>query len=379
VSAVAQSTRRLVEHRPGHRVISLYLDLDPERFATAPARASQIRSLIDDAARRIDRADELGHEERVSLRADLKRIDTYLNSREPPFQGARALAVFCSGRDDLFEVVQLPRTTEPRVVIEGTPYIEPLVAATTQRRWGVILVNRRIARLLTGSTTALSEHDQIKDEAHGQHDQGGFSQANYERSVEKDADDHLRRAAELVHRCWRREPFDRLGIGGPAEIAARLEGMLHEELRAFLTSGRVEVDVATATADQVRAALEKLAEEDDKRVEREALDRLAAGIGTGGRATGGPEDTVTALNERRVGTLLLEERSDQPAARCPSCGLLVLQGDGRCPIDGTKLEHIEHLREAAVEAAVAQDADVMVIRHYPDLGPFQGIGALLRF
>jgi hypothetical protein len=32
-----------------------------------------------------------------------------------------------------------------------------------------------------------------------------------------------------------------------------------------------------------------------------------------------------------------------------------------------------------VEAAVAQDADVMVISHYPDLGPFRGIGALLRF
>jgi peptide chain release factor subunit 1 len=206
VSAVAQSTRRLAEHRPGHRVISLYLDLDPERFATAPARASQIRSLIDDAARRIDRTDVVGHEERVSLRADLKRIDAYLSSREPPFQGARALAVFCSSRDDLFEVVQLPRTTEGQVVIEGTPYIEPLVAATAQRRWGVLLVNRRTARLLTGATTTLREHDRLADDVHGQHERGGYSQANYERSVEKDTDNHLRRAAELVHRCWRGRP-----------------------------------------------------------------------------------------------------------------------------------------------------------------------------
>lgn len=379
MSAVAHSTRRLAEHRPGHRVISLYLDLDPERFATAPARSSQIRSLVDDAARRIDRADQLGHDERVSLRADLKRIDAYLSSREPPFQGARALAVFCSSRDDLFEVVQLPRTTEGRVVIEDTPYIEPLVAATSRRRWGVILVNRRVARLLTGSTASLNEDDHLTDDVHGQHEQGGFSQANYERSVEKEADDHLRRAADLVHRRWRREPFDRLAIGGPPEVASRLAGMLHEELRACLASGRVEVDVASASGDQVRAALEKLAEADDKQVERDALDRLAAGIGSGRRATGGPEDTVTALNERRVGTLLLEERFDRPAARCPSCGLLVLDGNARCPIDGTELEEIEHLREAAVEAAVAQDADVMIVRHYPDLGPFQGIGALLRF
>jgi peptide chain release factor subunit 1 len=379
VSAVAQSIRRLAEYRAGHRVISLYLDLDPERFATAPARASQIRSLVDDAARRIDRADEVGHDERVSLRADLKRIDAYLSSREPPFQGARALAVFCSGRDDLFEVVQLPRTTEGRVVIEATPYIEPLVAATAQRRWGVILINRRTARLMTGSTVALSEQNQLTDNVHGQHEQGGYSQANYERSVEKDTDDHLRAAAELVHRCWRREPFDRLAVGGPGEIAARMEGMLNEELRAVLVSERVDVDVATATVDQVRVALEKLAEADDKRVERETLDRLAAGIGTGRAAAGGPQETVAALNERRVGTLLLEARFDHPAARCPSCGLLVIEGDHRCPIDGTELEQIDHLREAAVEAAIAQDADVMVVTHYPDLGPFQGIAALLRF
>jgi peptide chain release factor subunit 1 len=369
----------LAEHRAGHRVISLYLDLDPERFATASARASQIRSLIDDAARRIDRAKVIDHQERVSLRADLKRIDTYLSSREPPFQGARALAVFCSSRDDLFEVVQLPRTTEGRVVIEGTPYIEPLVAATAQRRWAVLLVNRRTARLFTGSTATLSEHQHVTDDVHGQHEQGGFSQANYERSVEKDTDDHLRRAAELMHQSWRSEPFDCLAIGGPAEIAARMEGMLPEELRASLAGGRVEVDVATATEDQVRDALGELAEADDKRVERDALDRLGAGIGTGGRARGGPADTVEALNERRVETLLLEPRFDQPAARCPSCGLIVLDGDDRCPIDATGLEQIDHLREAAVEAAVAQDADVMVVSHYPDLGPFRGIAALLRF
>jgi peptide subunit release factor 1 (eRF1) len=129
----------------------------------------------------------------------------------------------------------------------------------------------------------------------------------------------------------------------------------------------------------VRAAVARLVADDEKRSERDTLDRLAAGIGAGGRATGGPTDMVQALNERRVGTLLLEQRFDGPAARCPSGGLLLLDGDRRCSVDGTPLEDVEHLREAAVKAAVAQDADVIVVNHYPDLGPFQGIGALLRF
>jgi peptide subunit release factor 1 (eRF1) len=119
--------------------------------------------------------------------------------------------------------------------------------------------------------------------------------------------------------------------------------------------------------------------EDEKRREREALDRMAAGIGSGGRATGGPEDTIEALNERRVETLLLEPGFERRAYRCTSCGLLLLEADERCPADGAELEELEHLREAAVESALAQDAMVMVVRSYPDLGPFQGIGALLRF
>ena len=46
-SVAAESARRLIEHRTGHPIISLYLDLDPEHFATPPARSAQIRSLID--------------------------------------------------------------------------------------------------------------------------------------------------------------------------------------------------------------------------------------------------------------------------------------------------------------------------------------------
>ena len=39
---------------------------------------------------------------------------------------------------------------------------------------------------------------------------------------------------------------------------------------------------------------------------------------------------------------------------------------------------MEHLREAVVEAALAQDAEIMAVRHFPDLGPFQGLASQLR-
>jgi hypothetical protein len=381
VSVAADPARRLIEHRTGHPVISLYLDLDPERFATAPARSAQIRSLIDQAARELDATNGLSHDERVTLRADLKRVDGYLNSREPPFQGAHALGVFCSGHDDLFEVVQLPRPTPGRVVIGRSPYVEPLVATIQQRRWLVALVSRGAGRVLGGPVDRLEEHANFDEYVHGQHQQGGWSQARYERSVEKDTDDHLRRVAEGVNLRFREERFHRVALGGPVEIVPRLEAHLSAEVKACLASGRIEVDLSSSGDDEIRAALAKLVLDDEKQCEREALDRLAAGVGSGGRGVGGPEGTLEALNERRVQTLLLEPGFDRRGTRCQSCGLLMLAepGGGRCPADGGPLEELEHVREAAIESALAQGGDVMVVRHHPDLGPFQGIGAILRF
>jgi hypothetical protein len=377
--AAADPTRRVIEHRTGHPIISLYLDLDPERFATPPARAAQIRSLIDQATRELDAANGLSHDELIGLRNDLQRIDGYLSSREPPFQGAGALGVFCAGQDDLFEVIQLPRPTPGRVVIGRSAFVEPLVALMQQRRWLVALVSRNVGRVLGGPVDRLEEHANFDEYVHGQHDQGGWSQARYERSYEKDTDDHLRRVAEAVNQRWRSERFHRVALGGPVEIVPRIESQLAPEVRANLAPGRIEVDLSSANDDELRSALSKLVVEDEKQLEREALDRLAAGVGSGGRGVGGPEHTLEALNERRVQTLLLEPGFDRRGARCVSCGMLLLESDGRCPADGGPLQPLEHLREGVIEAALAQGADVMVIREYPDLGPLQGIGAILRF
>lgn len=377
-SAGARQVRRLTDYRTGHPVISLYMDLRPE-FAIRPKRATEIRSLLDEAHREVEAQDGLSHDDRMTLRADLQRIEAFLSSPEAPYQGARALAVFCSGQDDLFEVVQLLRPTERCVVIGPSPFVEPLVEALEERRWLVALVSRRDGRVLEGPADALEEQARLEDFVHGQHDQGGWSQARYERSIEKDAEDHLRRVAEAVNQRWRTERFHRLAVGGPPEIVPRFEGHLGGDVRSHLMPERVDVDLSSATDEQIRRAVAKLVLEDEKRTEREALDRLDAGIGSGGRGVGGPEGTLEALNERRVQTLLLEPGFDRRAARCTADGMLMLESDGRCPADGSPTEEIEHLREAVVEAALAQDAEVMVVRHYPDLGPWQGIGALLRF
>lgn len=378
MSSGLQEARRLVQHQGEHRVISLYLDLDPERFATGPARASQIRSLLDDGARLLDTIDGLTHEHKLALREDLKRLDTFLSSPEAPFRGARSLALFCSGPEDLFEVIQLAKPVVARVAIEPAPYVEPMISALENRQWLVTLVNRRTARLLSGSPERLRERDRRQDNVRAQSDVGGWSQANYERSAEEDALNHLRGVAEDVNRRWREERFDRVVLGGPQEVVARFEEMLSDELRTHLVPERVDLDITSATEAQVRTAVEEIVRGDEQRGEAEALNRLSDAVGAGRRGVLGLQDVLEALNERRVETLLLSPDFDASGHRCPRCGLLLPADARRCPADGSATQDVGHVREAVVEAAIAQDAEVMVIRHHED-APRRGIAAILRF
>ena len=51
--------RRLAELAPEHgRVLSVYLNLDPAEFATPPARATAISSLMNEAQHKVEEADE---------------------------------------------------------------------------------------------------------------------------------------------------------------------------------------------------------------------------------------------------------------------------------------------------------------------------------
>lgn len=378
MSSGLQEARRLLQYSGEHRVISLYLDLDPERFATGPARASQIRSLLDEGARRLETIDGLSHEEKVALREDLKRLDAFLTSPEAPFKGSRSLAVFCSGLGDLFEVVQLTRPVSGRVIIEPAPYVEPMVAVLERKRWLVALVNRHSAWLLTGYPEGLRERQRVDGGWRSDTDQGGWSQARYERSVEKEAMDHLRNVADTVNRAWRREHPDRVALGGPQEVVARFEPLLADEVRSGVVPEKVDVDITSASEAQIRAAVEQIVNEDEQRAEAEALRRLADGVGGGRRGVEGLEGTLEALNERRVQTLLLAPNFDGPARRCASCGILLPEGTGRCPADGSQTQELAHVREAAVEAAIVQDAEVMVTRHHED-ALRKGIAAILRF
>jgi peptide chain release factor subunit 1 len=374
--------RELAVLKPdGARVLSVFLNLDPTEFAEPPKRASEISSVLDEARRQVRAAEENGldHDAKKTLRQDVERVEEFLESFSP--KGAHGLAVYACENADLFEVIRLPRPVPSRAVVDDSPFIEPLAELAGVRSWLVVLVNRQIGRMLRGDGQSLEELDVIVDDVHGQHKQGGWSQARYQRSVDEDVQDHLRNVAQAVFVHFKRSPFDHLLLGGPSETLSDFESKLH----AYLTeriAGRVDVDVENTTPDDVRQAVAAKIAEFERGREREALDQLREGVARGGRGAAGLEGVLAALNERRVATVLICQGYTAPGCTCPSCGWVGPLDGGACPADGTELDCRDDVVESALELALMQNADVLIVRdedHERELQSHGDIGAVLRF
>ena len=365
--------RRLAELRLERPVVlSLYLNLDPSEFATPPARKTAIRSLVDEAERRLRDQRALPHRDRMALQASLARASDFLEN-DLPADGAHAVAVFASESVDLFEALPLPRSVPNQVSIGRTPLVGPLVRLERRERWCVALVNRRAARIFRGSPDGLREVQQIHDDVPGQHDQGGWSQSRYQRSIDKDKDDHLKDTGDALMNHFKRQPFERLIVGGPREVVTDFESKLHHYLSERL-AGRVEVDVEHSNVTQVLEAARPLIDELEQRRETEALERL------GERGVTGLEYVLPPLTERRVEILILDEQfGGVRGVQCLECGWLGLEGE-RCPADGSELVRLDDLTEAMIELSVQQSAELLVIRHArAELEGHGGAAALLRF
>jgi peptide chain release factor subunit 1 len=353
-------------------VLSLYLNLDPSQFATPPARKTAVRSLVDEAERRVRERSGLETDDRKGLEAALQRATDFLEN-DLPADGAHAVALFASESAGLFEAMKLPRSVPNRVAIGHSPLVGPLARIARRERWCVALVNRRDARILRGGPDGLREVEQIHDDVPGQHDQGGWSQARYQRSVEKEKDDHLKATGDALLRHFKRQPFQRLIVGGPREVVTDFENKLHHYLSEPL-AGRIEVDVEHSSPDQVLDAARPLIEKLDQERERDALERL------GERGACGIEDVLPPLNERRVELLILDEQfGGVTGVQCLECGWLGLEGD-RCPADGSETVELEDLTEAMIELSVQQSADLLAAHHEREaLERYGGAAALLRF
>lgn len=374
-----QTLRKLAEwNTNGFPVVSLYLDVDGRRFpkrADYLARAEHLGRRGHEAAKRME-----DREHGRSVHRDAKRMWDFVNDEFDRKGGVRGLALFGCWRMGLWEELPLPARAPERIVIGGRPYLLPL-EAMLERSEAVCaaLVDREKARLFVSALDRIEEVSDVLDEVPGRHDQGGWSQARFQRHIKEHVQRHLKHVAEVLLGLFQRRRYERLMLSGPDEIVAELERELHDYVRRTIVA-RASLPVV-ASAGDVLEKIRGLEEDLERGREEEAVRRLSAEIdGRSGRAVAGMEDTIAALEEGRVDTLIVGADLEAAGVRCPSCGHLADRGRA-CPACGTTMEETLDLVEEAVESALRRRCRVEVLPQGPadDLAPLGGIGALLRF
>jgi hypothetical protein len=341
-----RQARSLMQRTGTHPVISLYFDLDPEEFATAPARAAQATSLIDEA-RRLAEPLPLDHQGRQTMNADLDRVQALLGSDELPVSGAAGVAVFCSGADDLMETVPLSGATAAAVFVAPTVHVEPLVTATSVGRWCAALVSSDELQIVEGEGRRASgrtaSHDYIRGDT-----QVGDAQTH---AREQDIAAHLTQVADQLHRRLERGEFELLALAGPVEPLSRLRSHLSADVQAVL-AGELSLDPSAASDTDVADAVGRLVATRAADAQSQALSDLRSRSAGEERVARGVDAVDHALVERRVETLLL----------------------------GRDFGDHDNRREAVVQTALLQDAVVLAYDEPVDeLPSTHPVAALLRF
>jgi peptide chain release factor subunit 1 len=358
------------------RAISFYLDLDPSIAPTAGDVATRANAVVAEGERAVGAKSELTHEQRTGLREDFERIRRYIDD-EFDRHGSRGLAVFADGLDNLWQVLPLTEHVPDAVRVSDELYLAPLVPLVGRGEGALVAVVSRergeVYRLRDGKLEELVDES---EEQPGRHDQGGWSQANYQRHIDELAAEHMRRVADALDRQVRQLHGPGVVIVCPEPVRREFEELLSHETRAAL-AGWTQGEAHATPAQILELALPVL---DAWRGQQEAaaLERWREEAGRNGRAAAGWERVLEAASDGRVELLLFREGANRNAYQCPRCGR-ASTADGSCPLDGTRMEPRPEGLDLAVHQTLVHGGTVRALGQRGDLDPAEGIGALLRY
>jgi len=367
--------RSLASFRPERGVcISLFLDLDPRVVPTAKDLSSRVRSIVDDARRRVDElSDRLAHEEEIGAREDLDRAETFL-AEDLDRSGAAGFALYVSGLGGAWHEVPLATPVRDAAHVGRTFVLAPLLESLERDRALILAsVGRErgtVWRTRNGRTELLEDRT---EEIGRRHDQGGWSQARFQRSVDEDALDHFREVADILARTIQPGSGALLLVACVEEQRPTFEELLAPHVRESLL-GWTNVE-AHAGEDALEPEAQRLLAARLESERASLLERWREARAYSDRATASWAEALEAAADAAVDAALVDGRSPD-AWVCPACyrGSLT---PGTCPLDGTQLVVAPGgALELVIRGTIANAGQ---IRRVDTLAETEGIAALLRF
>jgi peptide subunit release factor 1 (eRF1) len=268
-----------------------------------------------------------------------------------------------------------------RLVLDRTPQVRQLLAAEDEvGRLLAVVMDRTSARVFEVTAYGARELADVRSSStpgsrfHSRRgDAPGWGEAAYHGRIRAERQRHLSAIAERLFDLDRKQPAHGVVLGGIGTDAGTLEPFLHPHFKARLMgtfrlppkrSSEADVHVAVIEA---RNAWEAAREEQEVRELEDALGR--------GWAVRGVRDTLRALGEGKLRTLLVDPAFSVPGVRCVS-GALALSGK-ECRGEGAA-SAVYDVVDDAVEDALRQRIPVEVVKSGA-ASRLDGLAGTLRF
>jgi peptide chain release factor subunit 1 len=362
--------RELAEYSSNGAVLSLYLNTDPTQHTTDEYKLA-LRQLLKEVE--VQAASE-----------DIAAVERFVDF-EYDWKG-RGIAIFTCAAEDYWQQYSLAVPVESRAIVSEKPYITPLASLwDTYSRFVVTLVDRQGARLLLFQMGELVGKDSMLGEEVRRLKKGSGSAAPGRRggvaghSARREdgvAARNLKEAAELtVAFCEAHRPRNILLAGTEATLS-QFESNL-PRVWADRVIGTFSADM-TEGHNEIRARAFAILEQVETERKAALANAVITAAAKGSNGVVRLDDTLGAVHEGRVQTLVVAQGYQAPGYRCTGCGYITAQALDRCPFCGGEIAEIRNAVEAAVSQVLELGARVEIVRGHEGLSQV-GIGALLRY
>jgi hypothetical protein len=368
----AETIGRLEAFRStGAPVVSAYVTVEPGPEGRRKVRSEtdsllhQIRPLAEDR--------ELAHDARLSLRADIQRIEAV--GEGGPYK-AGTLAVFSCYAEGLFEVIGLPRALGARIVVDAAPAMRLMLAVLDEyHRCLAVVVDRE-----TAYAWELYLGEVIETDALPGSKTRGVGRTVNERRNEHKAEEvekrHFRAVARELEQLFQARGHDVMAVGGHAEELPRFLALLPQALRERVV-GTFAIDHHSVSPATARERAEEILHNYELEEHRRSLEAVLVAAAAGGPATVGLESCLWAVSVRAIEALYVQEGASSPGVVCDESRWFGLSGE-RCPVCGQPTRPAADVIDELVEATVADGGS---IHHVEADGGLAGslVAASLRF
>ena len=356
----------------GSGVVSVYLDTDSTRQSVEAIKLTA-RGLLKEVQPQHDK----------DAQASARFLDLSYDWSKP------GLALFCSKGGEFFRAYDSPVAFRNRVRLSSRPYVKPLTHLLDHyAHFGVIVVDQvggkfyvyHLGELQAGDEYSGEEVRRIKDGGgssavgrRGGNDTGGPGGGKHENEV---AARNMRECAAVANQFFSEYPIRRLFLGGTNGNVAQFRDLLPKQLQSGL-AGFFTVDNDASEPEVRQRALTLLREVNAER-EAKLVDRMLTLSAQGSNAVTGLDDTLQAISDKRVDTLIISDGYRTPGYFDEPSGYVVANLT-RSPLAEADLSEAADVIETAVAQTVAQGGHVEVIAENPFLEEAGRIGAILRY